>query len=152
MVGDAAGGGGALFEDAHAGRGFARIEDAATRAGYGIGKLAGERGDAAEALQEVERYAFALKQAAGVAIDRGDGFAGAAEIAIALQQRDAIEDFTEHFGSGEDERLARDECAARAAVFGNAGAGGDVARADVFLERDADDFAHRQPSFSSCAL
>src|SRR6516165_7325879 len=93
MVGHASSGGGAFFEKAHAGRGLAGVEHAATGSGDGIGELAGESRNAAQALQEVERYALALQQSAGVTFDSGNDFAGRTEIAIALQKHEGIENF-----------------------------------------------------------
>jgi hypothetical protein len=71
VVGDAAGGRGALFERAQSGSGLARVEHAAVGSGHRVGILARQRGDAAEALEEIERHALALKQRARIAFHRG---------------------------------------------------------------------------------
>ena len=84
MVGDASGRGGGFFQRAQAGGGLAGIEDAAAGARHGVGELAGQRGDAAQALQEIERHALALEQQAGRAVDFGEDVAVGAAVAIAL--------------------------------------------------------------------
>jgi hypothetical protein len=153
VIGDAAGGGGALFESPHAGRRFARVEDAAVCPRDGIGVLARQRGYAAEALQEIEPYTFTLKQRARIAFHGGEFFARRATIAIVLQQDDVVKHLVQHFGSGENERLTRDEGSARAQTFRDAGAAGYIARADILFEREAHDFGHNEPSsFCNCVL
>jgi hypothetical protein len=146
VIGDASGGGGALFEGAQSGGGLARVEHAALCAGHGVGVLARQRGDAAKALEEIERDALALKQRARIAFHGGERFPGRAPVAIVLQQDDVVEHLIEHFGSGEYERLARDKGSACAQSFGDAGAAGDITRADIFLEREANNLNHNGPS------
>jgi hypothetical protein len=153
VIGDAAGDGGALFQRSHAGRGFARVEDAAVCFGYGIGVLARQRGYAAEALQEIEPDAFTLKQRARVAFHGGEFFACRAAIAIVLQQDDVVKHLVQHFGSGEDERLTRDKGSARTQTFRYASTAGYIARADILFEREAHDLGHSEPSsFCNCVL
>ena len=55
-----------FFQRAQAGRGLARVEDARAGAADGIDKAPGERGDAGEALEEIQRDAFRGE-------DRADG-------------------------------------------------------------------------------
>ena len=71
VVGGATGGGGHLFETAESGGGFAGIEDFTACSGNLIGEPGGHGGDPREALDEVERDAFAGQQSA-----RGSGDAG----------------------------------------------------------------------------
>ena len=72
MVVDSTGGGRHLFQIAPTGRGLASIEDAALRAGHGVGEFTGVGGDSAEALEEVEGDAFAFEQRTDSAADVGD--------------------------------------------------------------------------------
>jgi hypothetical protein len=146
VIGDASGGRGALFEGAHSGGGLARVEDAAVGAGHGVGVLARQRCDAAEALEEIEGDAFALKQRTRIAFHRGEQFAGRARAAIVLQQDDVIEHLIEDFGSGEYQRLARNKGSARAQSLGHAGAAGDITGADIFLKGETNDLNHDGPS------
>ena len=65
-----------FFKGAHAGDGFARVEHAGVRALNRVGKLARERGDAAEVLQQVENDALATEQHARVVANDGENLAG----------------------------------------------------------------------------
>ena len=121
MVGDAARGGGRLLQGAEAGGGLAGVEDAAVRAGDGVGELAGERRDAAQALEKVEGDALAGKQQAGGAADFGDDVAVDAGVAILLVKGEVGVELGEHFRAGEDQGLARDKAAAGLAVGGDTG-------------------------------
>ncbi len=148
VIGDAAGCGGRLFERAQAGGGLAGVEHAAAGAGDGIGVLAGESGDAAQALEEVEGDALAFEQGAGAAADSGEDLAIDAGIAIVLEELQVIDaaaqgvDLGEQVEPGDDEGLAGQEAAGGHLGFGDAGAAGDIAGADVFFEREADDWVH----------
>ena len=72
VVGDAAGGGGHLFQEAQAGRGLARVEHAAFGARHGVGITARRGGHAAEPLEKIQRHALAFEQGAGAAAHRRD--------------------------------------------------------------------------------
>ena len=81
VIGDAAGRRGGFFKNAQAGSGLAGVEDLAACALDGVDELAGERGYAAEALEEVEGDAFAGEQSAGASADSGD------DVAIGCRRR-----------------------------------------------------------------
>src|ERR1035437_1698719 len=140
--------GGCLFENTKSGGGLAGVEDLAARAFDGSGELGGGGGHTAEALQEVEGDAFAGEQGAGASADGGDDFAIGAAVAILLEDVELIDaaaqlvDFPEQAHARESERLAGQKTAGGHAGFRHAGDAGDIASADVFFEREADDFGH----------
>lgn len=79
---------GVLFEAAPAGRGFASVVNAGSRAGDAADILAGKRGDAGKAVHEVEHWAFAREQVAGTAREAGDSGAGGEVVAVGEEQFD----------------------------------------------------------------
>ena len=120
----------------------------AARALYGIGELARGGGHSAEALQEVEGDAFAGEQGTGASADGGDDFAIGAAVAILLEDIELIDaaaqlvDLPKESDAREGERLAGQKTSGGHACFGHAGDAGDIARADVFFERETDNFIH----------
>ena len=147
VVGDAAGRGGLFLEQAEAGGGFAGIEDADAGAFDGADVARGEGGDTGEALEEVECDAFAGQERARGTFDVGDGVAGGEMVAIVgseFEEADAaaeVIDDRQDDGAGENEVLAGEEGTGGLGVSGDAGVGGDIARADVFVEGAGDSFA-----------
>jgi hypothetical protein len=67
-----AAGHGVFFQHAPAGRGLARIQEAGAGFAEGVGVAAGLGGDAAEALEEIEGYAFGREEDAGIAAEGGE--------------------------------------------------------------------------------
>ncbi len=99
-----------LFESAKARRGFARIQNFGARAGNSPHKLLGERGDAAQALQEIQCHAFTGQQSARRGSYACGNFSGLKFFAVAaaifhfgcgVQQ---AEDLAEQIDSRENER------------------------------------------------
>ena len=76
VVDAAAHGDGVFVQGTEAGDGLAGVEDAGAGSGDRVDECAGERGDAAEALEEVEGGAFAGEGQAGVGLDESRNFAG----------------------------------------------------------------------------
>ena len=76
VIDAAAGADGEAFEFAEPGGGFTGVEDDGFGSAYCIDEAAGEGGDAAEALEEVERGAFGGEQGAGRAGGGEDQVAG----------------------------------------------------------------------------
>lgn len=147
VVGDTAGRGGLLFEQAETGSGLAGIEDADAGAFDSADIAGGEGGDAGEALEEVEGDAFAGEERARGTFDVGDGVAGGEMVAIVgseFEEADAaaeVIDDRQDDGAGENEVLAGEEGTGGLGVSGDAGVGGDIARTDVFVEGAGDSFA-----------
>src|SRR5205809_4799031 len=145
MIRDSSGGGGHLFETAQAGRGLASIEDATACPGDTVDVTGGERRDTAQALQKIQCNALAGEQRAGVPGYRRDGLTGGDPVAAALEQIEAghtaahVVDQGQQLDAGDHLRLAREEIALGRPVRRNAGFGCDVAGADVFLERAANE-------------
>src|SRR5437016_2920473 len=81
MIRDSSRGGCHLFQAAQAGRGLASVEDAAGGPGDTVDVTGGERRDAAQALQKIQRYTLAGEQRAGVAGYRRDGLTGGDPVA-----------------------------------------------------------------------
>jgi hypothetical protein len=144
VIRNATGSGRVLFHGAHAGRGLAGIEDPATGSGDSLAKLTGERGDAAQALQEVQRNAFPLKEGARFTFDCGDDVARLTKFAIVLQESDTFEDLGKHFSPGEHQPFAREKCTPRMLLFRDASTRGDITQTNVFFESKADDSRHRK--------
>ncbi len=149
VIGDAPGRRRGLFERAETRRSLARVEDAAAGACDRFGILPGEGGDATEALQEIESDALVFEQRTGRTRDPGNDLIVLAAIAVALVQGDGIVELGEQVETGDDERLAGQEPAARLLRFRHAGARRNVACPDIFFERHAHDGRHK--SLSRCA-
>ena len=113
-------------------------------------------GHAAQALQEVERDAFAGEQRAGASADRGDDLAIGAAVAILLEDVQLIHaaaqlvDLPEQSHARKGERLTGQKTSGGHARFRHAGDAGDIARADIFFKREADNFVHGWWGGQSC--
>ncbi len=115
----------------------------------GIDELRGQRGDAAQPLQEIERGALGLEQRMRVAAHVRDDFARLDARAIApshLEHRLRIE-LAKRFGgdvdAGDDEIGFRDDRAARAGALRDRRGAGRVAAAAILGERLANQVAIR---------
>src|SRR5258705_412354 len=90
----------------------------------------------------------APKSRPGASADGGDDVAIGAEVAILLEDVELIDaaaklvDFPEQAYAGESEGFAGEKPSGGHAGFGDAGDAGDIAGADIFFEREADDFGH----------
>jgi hypothetical protein len=76
VIGASAAEDGVFLENAHARNGLTGIEDACVRTFNGIDVFAGEGGDAAEMLEQVENHALGTEQDARVVADDGKDLAG----------------------------------------------------------------------------
>ena len=85
VIGSPAAEDGVFFKGPHAGDGFARVEHAGAGALNRVSIFTGERGDAAEVLQQVEDHALATEQDARVVADDGEH--------LASMGAHAVEDF-----------------------------------------------------------
>ena len=72
MVDPAAAADGVLLEGPQAGRGLARVEDRDAGAGDRVDEATGERGDAGQAAEEVERGSLAGEDRPRGALDLGE--------------------------------------------------------------------------------
>ena len=89
---------------------------------------------------------------------RRDLFALGARVAVALENTELI-DAAAHFvnlrqqaQTGNDERLTREEAAARLLGLGHAQLAGDISGTDVFFESEAHHFGHNAASIlPNCA-
>ena len=147
VVGAAAGADGEAFEFAESGGGFAGVEDEGFGAVHRVNKAAGEGGDAAEALEEVERGAFGRKEGAGRTVGGEDEGAGGELVAVVFLEGDfdggidLAEDLRGGGGAGEGGGFLGDEADGGTMLRGDKALGGDVAGAEVFSEGSPDGFA-----------
>jgi hypothetical protein len=147
VIGDTSGSGRLFFEQAKAGGGFAGIEDADAGAFDSADVARGQGGDAGEPLEEVEGDAFAGEERARRTFDVGDGRPGGEMVAVVgaeFEEADTaaeVIDDGQDDGAGENEILAGEEGAGGLRVSRDAGVGGDIAGADVFVEGAGDGFA-----------
>ena len=132
-----AAGDGVFLGETQAGKGLAGIDDAAARAGDGVGEAAGLAGHAGEQLEKVEGRAFAGEQGAcrpfdGAQhlsrLDRHAVLRVPADVNAWIERRKGA---GEPGGAAEDGFLARNDRGAGALRGGNE-LGGQVAGADVF--------------------
>ena len=127
VVDGAAGLGGHLFELAEAGGGLAGIEDFSVGSGNRIDVLASEGGDAAQALQEIEGYAFMGEQEAGVPSGAGNLIVGGKGVSVVVKDLDYRKDKLEDVDAREHEVLFGVEGALGQKVWRNGVCTGDVA-------------------------
>ncbi len=110
----------------------------------GIHELPSQRGDAAEALQKIQRNALGGQDRASRAANFQDRLAAGERSSIRLEDFDvqlwiyAPKDFRGGFSARDDGAFARNNPAEGLLTFGNKELGRDVARADVFAQRDRD--------------
>jgi hypothetical protein len=143
MVVAAAGAHGIFLREAQAGQGLARIEDLRARAAHGVDVRRGDRRRRRQRLQEIERGAFGTDQRACVAFDAAQQRAGGDAFAVGNVPFDARvriereETRVDPVAPADHRRVARDDACLR--VFaGRQQVGGDVAAAEVFVERALD--------------
>ena len=117
---------------------FAGIENFDAGPFHFVDESRGERRDAAEALEEIERDPFPGEQLARFAADAREFVAGGHAIAALFEQFHGIEDQGEKLDAGDGHLLFGDEAGLGVRIGGDAGIGSDVARAEVFRESAID--------------
>jgi len=134
-----------LVKNPQARHGLAGVENHGLRAGDGPDELRRQRGDPAHPLQEVEGDPFGREDAGQVAPDRGqDGPTGHVR-AVLERRRKGKAGVTQSEGFSKDLQTGHDQIflgkGRRRPLFGPREDAGrrQVPRADVFLERSADD-------------
>ena len=140
MVRDAARGGGHLFQAAQAGRGLAGIEHLAAGACDRVAVPAGERGDAAQPLQKIERSTLRGQQRTRASFDPGYSRAGLHLRSATLLDHQLIHasqqavDDSQEFSAGDDQGLLGAEGAFGFEPLRYSQGAGDIARANVFVQ------------------
>ena len=148
MVGAAAAAHGVLLEDAQRRRGLAGIEDGDAARGR-VDEARGQRGDARQPLQEVQRDPLGGEQGPGPSGHFGHRLAGFAARAVAPahgEHRVGVELPECRLGdpdAGDDQRRLGDDDAARLHRRVDRRRAGDVAAADVLGEGAGDQVAHQ---------
>ena len=136
---------GVLLQGAVARVGLARIQDGGRSAGDGVHEGAGERGDAGEVLQEVERRTFCGQHPpAGAAhlgyqVTRHDLGPVADAGGEADARLDAREDCLSDWQPGDDASGLSDDVRMESPAGRQRGLGGGVARADVLGDGQFDE-------------
>ena len=137
---------GGLFEEPVTGGGFAGVEQSGAGVADGFDVSAREGGDAGESLDEVEGGAFGSEDGAGIAFDEHDDGPGAddgsiVEVDFDVKVRiDGAKYLCGDFDAGEYAFAARGEDGTGLEIGRDEVFGGDVARAEVFLQGEVDQF------------
>ena len=143
MVGRAAGADRILLQRSQRRRRLAGIEDRDSPAA-GLDEPPRPRGDAAEALEKIERRAFTNEERPRRSLNRGQLVASAAEVAVvapgarAHVRIELPERLERHVDAGKHAVALHHEHAARLLPGGHRRVGGDVTVANVFVERATD--------------
>lgn len=145
MIDGAASEHGLFFDQAPAGRGFARVPDFDWVGFDRFDIASGHGGDAGEALEEVQRGALGGEDGAGATFDFDEGIAWLEGLAIGEQRPDAQAgvDFTKHrLGDGhasDDAWFAGNDAALVAGAVADEVNRGDITAADVFGDGGLDE-------------
>ena len=103
-----------------------------------IDVAAGEGGDTAEPLKEIEGNALAGKERTGLAANDGDYLSIARGVARVFLDGHFVEEEVKQFRAGEGHLLPGVEAAFGAQIGRDASVGGDVTGTDVFVQRAID--------------
>ena len=132
---------GVLLEGAQSGRGLAGVQDRGARTAHGVDERTCSGGDAAKALEEIQRHPLAREHGGGRGFDDGRGFArGDARsldnglIELVGDAKLGV-DLAHDRQPGDHGRFAIDKGDMQHGVGRHHGGGGQVARADVLSQR-----------------